>query len=81
MGLKGTAAIVGAAQYKPEKYQTAPQMFHLEQVADLGRQAVLDAGLSMKDIDGLVLHGPQFHEASILFRLWRQNTWCRGELC
>ncbi|BCN27244.1 thiolase family protein [Vibrio alfacsensis] len=65
MGLKGTAAIVGAAQYKPEKYQTAPQMFHLEQVADLGRQAVLDAGLSMKDIDGLVLHGPQFHEASI----------------
>ncbi|MGR5133880.1 thiolase family protein [Vibrio alfacsensis] len=65
MGLKGTAAIVGAAQYKPEKYQTAPQMFHLEQVADLGRQAVLDAGLSMKDVDGLVLHGPQFHEASI----------------
>ncbi|RJX71464.1 thiolase family protein [Vibrio sinensis] len=65
MGLKGTAAIVGAAQYKPEKYQTAPQMFHLEQVADLSRQAVLDAGLSMKDVDGLVLHGPQFHEASI----------------
>ncbi|MGR5324772.1 thiolase family protein [Vibrio sp. DNB22_17_1] len=65
MGLKGTAAIVGAAQYKPEKYQTAPQMFHLEQVADLSRRAVLDAGLSMKDVDGLVLHGPQFHEASI----------------
>lgn len=65
MGLRGSAAIVGAAQYKPEKYQTAPQMFHLEQVADLGRQAVLDAGLTMKDVDGLVLHGPQFHEASI----------------
>ena len=28
MGLKGHAAIVGSAQYKPETYATAPKMFH-----------------------------------------------------
>lgn len=65
MGLRGDAAIVGAAQYKPEKYQTAPQMFHLEQVADLAAQALEDAGLEAKDLDGLVISGPQFHEAEV----------------
>ncbi len=65
MGLAGNAAIVGAAQYKPEKYQTAPQMFHLEQVADLAHQALQDAGLHKDDLDGLVINGPQFHEASV----------------
>ena len=30
MGLKGQSALVGAAQYKPEKYASAPRMFHLE---------------------------------------------------
>ncbi|MBO7925823.1 thiolase family protein [Pseudoalteromonas sp. K222D] len=65
MGLAGNAAIVGAAQYKPEKYQTAPQMFHLEQVADLANQALLDAGLQKSDLDGLVINGPHFHEASV----------------
>ena len=65
MGLAGNAAIVGAAQYKPEKYQTAPQMFHLEQVADLAHKALQDAGLHKDDLDGLVINGPQFHEASV----------------
>jgi acetyl-CoA acetyltransferase len=65
MGLRGDAAIVGAAQYKPEKYQTAPQMFHLEQVADLASQALADAGLKASDLDGLVISGPQFHEAEV----------------
>ena len=65
MGLKGHAAIVGSAQYKPEKYATAPRMFHLEQVADLAAQALRDAGLQASDIDGLVINGPQFHEASV----------------
>lgn len=64
MGLKGQAAIVGAAQYKPEKYSTAPQMFHLEQVADLAARALADAGLKASDIDGLCINGPHFHEAS-----------------
>jgi len=65
MGLKGNAAIVGAAQYRPEKYQTAPRMFHLEQVADLASRVLADAGLRADEIDGLVINGPQFHEASV----------------
>ena len=65
MGLKGHAAIVGTAQYKPEKYSTAPRMFHLEQVADLAAQALRDAGLKASDLDGLVINGPHFHEASV----------------
>jgi len=65
MGLTGRAALVGAAQYKPEKYATAPRMFHLDQVADLAGQALADAGLALQDLDGLVVHGPQFHEAGM----------------
>jgi acetyl-CoA acetyltransferase len=65
MGLKGLASIVGAAQYKPEKYASAPRMFHLQQVADLAGQALADAGLSLQDIDGLVVPGVQFHEAGM----------------
>ena len=53
MALKGNAAIVGAAQYRPEKYATAPRMFHLEQVADLASRALADAGLRADDVDGL----------------------------
>lgn len=65
MGLKGDAAIVGFAQYKPEKYATAPRMFHLDQVAELAHTALRDAGLALHDIDGLAIHGPQFHEAAM----------------
>lgn len=64
MGLQGKAALVGAAQYKPEKYTTAPRMFHLEQVADLAGQALADAGLALSQIDGLVVTGAHFHEAN-----------------
>jgi len=64
MSLKKTAAIVGCAQYKPERYATAPRMFHLEQVADLARAALQDSGLLANQIDGLVINGPHFHEAS-----------------
>jgi acetyl-CoA acetyltransferase len=65
MGLKGQAALVGAAQYKPEKYATAPRMFHLDQVAELAGLALSDAGLELRDVDGLVVQGPQFHEAGM----------------
>ncbi|MBL0149531.1 MAG: thiolase family protein [Ideonella sp.] len=65
MGLTGQAALVGAAQYKPEKYASAPRMFHLDQVADLAGLALADAGLALQDLDGLVVHGPQFHEAGM----------------
>ncbi len=64
MGLQGKAALVGAAQYKPEKYATAPRMFHLEQVADLASQALADAGLALQELDGLVVTGAYFHEAN-----------------
>ena len=64
MSLKNIAAIVGCAQYKPEKYNTAPRMFHLEQVADLAGQALADSGLQAHQIDGLAINGPHFHEAS-----------------
>ena len=65
MGLMGQAALVGAAQYKPEKYAAAPRTFHLEQVAELAGLALADAGLELRDLDGLVVHGPQFHEAGM----------------
>ncbi|NDH53852.1 MAG: thiolase family protein [Betaproteobacteria bacterium] len=65
MGLRGQAALVGVAQYKPEKYGSAPRMFHLDQVADLAAMALADAGLALQEIDGLVIHGPQFHEAGM----------------
>ncbi len=64
MGLRGEAAIVGCAQYRPERYVTAPRMFHLEQVADLAAIALRDAGLVLGQLDGLCIGGPHFHEAS-----------------
>ena len=64
MGLKGNAAIVGAAQYKPEKYATAPRAFHVDQVAELTRMALADAGLEAGDLNGLAVNGPWFNEAS-----------------
>ena len=51
MGLQGKAALVGAAQYKPEKYASAPRMFHLDQVAELAGIALADAGLGLQQID------------------------------
>jgi acetyl-CoA acetyltransferase len=65
MGLKGEAAVVGVAQYKPEKYGSAPRMFHLEQVAELAGMALADAGMTLAEVDGLAIVGPQFHEAGM----------------
>jgi acetyl-CoA C-acetyltransferase len=64
VGLRGQAAIVGCAQYKPEKYATAPRMFHLEQIAELAGQALADAGMALQDLDGLAVNGAHFNEAS-----------------
>jgi acetyl-CoA C-acetyltransferase len=63
MGLQGVAAIVGCAQYKPEKMSTAPKAFHFDQVADLGRLALADAGMEASQIDGLVVTSAYFNEA------------------
>jgi acetyl-CoA acetyltransferase len=60
--MPGHAAIVGCAQYKPEKQSSAPTAFHLEQVADLTRLALTDAGMEARQIDGLVVTGPYFNE-------------------
>ena len=63
MGIKGDAAIIGSAQYRPERYATAPQAFHLDQVADLARLAALDAGIDARTLDGLIVTGSYFNEA------------------
>ena len=52
-GLTGNAAIVGIAEWKPERRPTAPPMFTLEQWARLTREALDDAGLSPADVDGI----------------------------
>ena len=52
-GLTGNAAIVGIAEWKPERRPTAPPIFTLEQWAQLTRQALDDAGLSPADVDGI----------------------------
>lgn len=52
-GLTGNAAIVGIAEWKPERRPTSPPIFTLEQWAQLTRQALDDAGLSPADVDGI----------------------------
>ncbi|WP_240372054.1 thiolase family protein [Brevibacterium zhoupengii] len=56
--MKG-AAIVGAHELPPQR--TTPGVTSLEMIARAGRAAVLDAGLTPKDIDGLMI-GPQVGE-------------------
>jgi len=54
MGLRGEAAIVGIAEYPHRRKYDGPRKFMLEQWAELTRQALDDAGLQARDIDGLV---------------------------
>lgn len=56
--MKG-AAIVGAHELPPRR--TTPGATSLEMIARAGRAAVLDAGLTPQDIDGLMI-GPQVGE-------------------
>ncbi|WP_231446440.1 thiolase family protein [Brevibacterium zhoupengii] len=56
--MKG-ATIVGAHELPPQR--TTPGVTSLEMIARAGRAAVLDAGLTPKDIDGLMI-GPQVGE-------------------
>ena len=62
MGIQGLAAIVGCAQYKPERRASTPPTFPLEQVADLAGLAMADAGLRPQQIDGLVITSVGFSE-------------------
>lgn len=54
MGLRGEAAIVGIAEYKSERNYTGAPMFSLEQWADLAAQALADAHIDARDVDGIV---------------------------
>ena len=62
MALQGLAAIVGTAQYKPERRPSTPPAFALDQVADLARLAMDDAGLKPEQIDGLAVTSVGFPE-------------------
>jgi len=63
MGIQGLAAIVGCAQYKPERRASEPRAFPLDQAADLARLAMADAGLKPEQIDGLSIPSVGFSEA------------------
>lgn len=54
MGLRGDAAIVGIADWRPERWADAPKAPNLEQWAELARLALEDAGIEAAEVDGLV---------------------------
>ncbi len=54
MGLQGTAAIVGFAEYQHERKYTGERKFFLDQWAELTALACADAGLLPEQIDGLI---------------------------
>src|SRR6185312_11209418 len=60
--MPGLAAIVGTAQYRPQRRQDAPRAFPLDQVAELGGMAMADAGLAPQQIDGLAVASVGFSE-------------------
>lgn len=65
MGARDTAAIVGTAQYKPQRRAEGPPVFALDQIADLAGLAMADAGLSPSQIDGLSITPAGLTEASM----------------
>src|ERR1700739_245520 len=65
MGVQGLAAIVGTAQYKPERRFEGPRAFALDQVAELAGLAMADAGLAPSQIDGVSICPAGFTEASM----------------
>jgi acetyl-CoA acetyltransferase len=62
MGVQGLSAIVGTSQYKPERRPEGPPAFALDQVADLARLALADAGMTPDQIDGLAVTSVGFPE-------------------
>ena len=53
MGLRGDAAIVGIAEWTPERRPSTPPIFTLEQWAMLAREALEDAGIDPSEVDGV----------------------------
>ena len=62
-GLKGEAAIVGMAEFAPERKPTRAWM-GLEVYSELARLALEDAGLSIRDVDGIIT-GNNLQEAQM----------------
>ena len=58
----GQAAIVGTAQYRPQRRLEAAPRLALDQVADLAGLAMADAGVAPDQIDGLALVTMGFSE-------------------
>ncbi|MFN0090660.1 MAG: thiolase family protein [Acidimicrobiales bacterium] len=54
MGLRGDAAIVGYAEWKPQRKWMGPLMFQTEQWAELAREALADAQIASSEVNGLV---------------------------
>jgi acetyl-CoA C-acetyltransferase len=52
MSLKGKAAIVGIGEFKPTRYTEGATT--LGMLAEVGRQAIADAGIEMGEVDGLI---------------------------
>jgi acetyl-CoA C-acetyltransferase len=62
-GLRGESAIVGVAEMAPERRSSRLWM-GIEAHAELARQALADAGLSIRDVDG-ILTGSRLQEAQM----------------
>jgi acetyl-CoA C-acetyltransferase len=57
MGLRGEAAIIGIAELPAQLKQTRPELFTIDQYAQLARMVVEDAGIDAAAVNGLVCHG------------------------
>jgi acetyl-CoA C-acetyltransferase len=56
-GLRGEAAIIGIAELPAQRKQTRPELFTIDQYAQLARMVVEDAGIDAAVVNGLVCHG------------------------
>ncbi len=56
-GLRGEAAIIGIAEFPPERKPTGPASFTLDQYARLAKMVLEDAGVEATVVNGLVCHG------------------------
>ena len=70
MGLRGDAALVGYAQRRPSRHFAGTPRFSIEQWADLAADALADAGIDSREVDGICLGGdiaeaPMFSPATV----------------
>src|ERR1700730_13932953 len=65
MSLKGVAAVIGIGELKPTR-EAPPEATALGLMASAAAEAITDAGLETKDIDGF-LCGMAFADAGMLY--------------